>query len=147
MAIGTALAVTSTLVSMYMSAKQGSQEAANAAYNQAVNEANSRVATLNANFEQDRKRKEGHRFVGTQQALYAKAGVRFEGSPVDMMMSTVKDIEMDIFAIELNKMAAISNAKSRGAILAAEKKYAKQSGWMNAVSTGVQGAASIYESD
>lgn len=47
-------------------------------------------------------RSQGNRFIATQRALYAKAGVKFEGSPADVYRETERKISKDVLTTRLN---------------------------------------------
>lgn len=47
-------------------------------------------------------RKQGNTFIARQKAIYAKSGVRFEGSPADIYRQTEKMIAQDVLKTRLN---------------------------------------------
>lgn len=47
-------------------------------------------------------RQQGNAFLARQKAVYAKAGVTFEGSPADTFRQTEKNISRDILTTRLN---------------------------------------------
>lgn len=55
-----------------------------------------------ADYTARRQREQGDRFLANQVATYAKAGVRFTGSPALVWAESEKNIRMDILATHLN---------------------------------------------
>lgn len=47
-------------------------------------------------------RSQGDRFLSRQKAIYAKAGVKFTGSPADVYRQTEKNISLDVLRTRLN---------------------------------------------
>jgi hypothetical protein len=67
-------------------------------------------ATLVAGDQQaNQYRIQGDKFIARQRAMYAKAGVRFTGSPAAVWAETEKNIQMDVVNTKLNA-AARANA-------------------------------------
>lgn len=54
------------------------------------------------NFQADRMREQGNRFLSSQRAKYAKAGVRLEGSPIEALMTSERNLSLDILMTKLN---------------------------------------------
>jgi hypothetical protein len=50
-------------------------------------------------------RQQGDKFIARQRAMYAKAGVRFTGSPASVWAETEKNIQMDVINTKLNAAA------------------------------------------
>jgi hypothetical protein len=50
-------------------------------------------------------RREADKFIGRQRAMYAKAGVRFTGSPASVWAETERNIQLDMLNISLNATA------------------------------------------
>lgn len=73
---------------------------------------------------------------GTQAAMYAKAGVTMSGSPLDVMLKTATNFELD-------KQVSNYNAQSKAAMLRYEGAQAKKQADFNAGSTLLSGALSI----
>lgn len=55
-----------------------------------------------ADYTAKRQREQGDRFLSNQAATYAKAGVKFTGSPALVWAESEKNIRMDILATHLN---------------------------------------------
>lgn len=61
-----------------------------------------RSVISSGNFQADRMREQGGRFIGSQRARYAKAGVRLEGSPIEALMASERNLSLDILMTRLN---------------------------------------------
>ncbi len=71
-------------------------------YNAAVARQQGVAIQQAAAFEEDKQRKKGLQLLGTQQALYGKAGVTMEGTPLEVMSQTAADIEKEILGTRYN---------------------------------------------
>jgi len=103
MAVGAGIQIFQAAFSAYLSARLSK---ATAEYNSAIIQANNKIQQAAYKFEVKRQRARGAKLVGAQRSAYAKAGVRFRGSPVDVMVETVKQIELDVFTTEFNAEAS-----------------------------------------
>jgi len=85
------------LLGTYMQAKgqyeQGKMQQRWAEYNAAVSK-------QEAELEKRKMRKERVKLLSAQRAGYAKAGVQFEGTPLEVMVETAKEIEHSIILRE-----------------------------------------------
>jgi len=95
---------------------------------QSAEEMNAQVARQEAeairratDFEIERRREEREKLLGRQRALYAKAGVKFSGSPLTVMIDTIADYEMDFAMLRYNSQIGISRTMS-------EAQYREQLG-------------------
>ena len=64
-----------------------------------------------AKFNAQQQEKQGAKFVSRQIAAYAKAGVKFEGSPAIVYANTVRDLSMDR---AINHANAVNQAIAKG---------------------------------
>lgn len=110
---GTAMSVVSSISqgNAQASAARAQGDAQRAAYaSQAeASRYNADVARQNADYirsagaiEEEKKREQGRRLLGTQQALYGKAGVTNEGTPLEIMASTAADLEKEALTTRYN---------------------------------------------
>ena len=77
-------------------------------------------------YEAQKTEREKARMLSRQRALYAKSGVTFEGSPLEVMADTAANYEMDI-----------QNLRQ-------QKKSAKRTSYLNAGSTILTGAGRTF---
>lgn len=78
---------------------QTKSEAAWREYNAQLAEREAKETQVAAAYEESKLRKGGERLKARQRALYAKAGVTPEGSPLEVMEQTAVELEMDALLI------------------------------------------------
>jgi hypothetical protein len=76
------------------------------------------------------------RFLSTQRAMYAKAGVRFEGSPADVWMDSERNASLDILTYRLNTAAESNRAGFQALYAKVAANQAKAKAWQQS-STGI----------
>ena len=79
--------------------RQAKDEAALDEYNAKLAEREATESKEAAAYEESKFRKGAERLKATQRARYAKAGITFEGSPLDVMAQTASELEMDALMI------------------------------------------------
>src|SRR3990167_970929 len=62
---------------------------------------NARVLAEQAAIEEDRKRRIAKRELASQRTAYAKAGVRLEGSPLEVLVANAAELEREIFNLRV----------------------------------------------
>ncbi|KKL86659.1 hypothetical protein LCGC14_1942550, partial [marine sediment metagenome] len=86
------------------------------------------ISRASRELERGREKKDIARIIGTQQALFTKAGVTLEGSPLDVIQQTAENLELDVLIGDINariresrlssevsqRRIAASAARSRG---------------------------------
>lgn len=87
-----------------------------AKFNAAMGEIQTRMAKTVAKYEIARIRQRSDSLFSKQRALYAKSGVRFEGSPAVVMANSLKEAELDVFATDLNAEMAGWATEAQGKI-------------------------------
>ena len=128
-AIGTA-ALSATGAIMQGQSQKSAEE-----YNAQVARQEAQALRVSTDFEIERRREEQKKLVSRQRALYGKAGVRFSGSPLTVMIDTIASSEMDSAVLDYNAKVGISQKTS-------EAKYRRQvgrgymaEGWVKAGTT------------
>lgn len=129
---------------------QGKSQEALREYNARLAEREAREARDVAAFEERRLRKGGERLKATQRARIAKAGVTFEGSPLEAMEQTATELETDALLIRRGGLigaqrftaeAALSRVAGRSALLRGKAK--RRAATIGAFATGLGGAAQV----
>lgn len=77
-------------------------------FNASVSRANSQAVRVSADLDIVRQRKQAESFKATQRAGYAKAGVKFEGSPLEVMIDSAAQLEMDSIIMDYNARTQMS---------------------------------------
>jgi hypothetical protein len=125
----------------YASVQQGKATAAWNNYNAKVAERNAEMAKLEAETEAGRKRAETQRLLSRQRAVYGKAGVEFEGSPLLVMEDTAAEGEMDALLIEYRGATQMQARRSQADLDRMRARSARRMGWYG-VGTSILGGAS-----
>jgi len=125
----------------YASVKQGKSQSDWNKYNAQVAERNAKTAKAVAEVEAARKRRETQRLSSRQRALYGKAGVTFEGSPLLVMEDTAAEGELDALLIEYRGLTQTQAYQSQAESSRMKARQAKAAGWYGA-GTSLLGAAS-----
>ena len=108
----------------YGTIQQGYDAAMGFGINAQIARANAAAEKFMNEFDVARMRKTKKKFRGTQRSLYAGAGVRLQGSPIDVMIDTAAELETDILInqykskiqqIEFEKQAKIADIYKRSA--------------------------------
>jgi len=136
-----AMTVAAAGFSAYASVKQGKSQAAWNKYNAQVAERNAKAAKAVAEAEAARKRRETQRLLRRQRAVYGKAGVTFEGSPLLVMEDTAAEGELDALLIEYRGLTQKQAYRSQAETDRMRAQQAKAAGWYGA-GTSLLGAAS-----
>ena len=136
MAIGTGM-------SAYGQIQQGKSQAAQAEYNAKLAKRNAKAAKENAVYEARQKRRGTARLIGKQRALYAKAGVTMEGSPLDVLQETAAQGEMDALMIERGYAQQETAYKSQAKLAKMRARNYKQQGYLAAGSTLLTGGGQM----
>ena len=112
------LSLVGTGISAFGSLQEGKQI-------QQADEYNAQLALEQGEMDVFQIEKEEAGLTSTQKAAYAKAGVTLSGSPLEVMLQSATNFEMD-------KATAKYNAESKANMLRYEGKVAKASGKFNA---------------
>lgn len=97
-----ATAVIGTGISAYSSYREGQDAAEASRYNAEISRQNASMVEASGALDAARQRKQVSRLIGTQKALYGGAGVELTGSPLDVMINTAAEGELDAQIIEYN---------------------------------------------
>lgn len=143
MGVPEAVALLSLAGSGYAAYSQHKQASAEQEAAEQAADYNASVIAEHSRLESSRKRRLAKRELAAQRVAYAKAGVRLEGSPLDVLASNAAAFEEDIFFGELE-------ASRRAGYEHLQKKAAKAMGRAGrraagaTLLTGGAGAAGTY---
>ena len=110
--IGTAAAIGGQMYSGQQQAAQGRQMAAQESLNANIGRQNAQAIQQSGQFDIDRQKRQQAQLIGRQRALTAKSGVRFSGSPLDVMSDTIAETELDMAVTRYNTDIASRRALS-----------------------------------
>jgi hypothetical protein len=117
-------------------------------YNAAINEQNAVAARIKSDWEEEQSRERTRKLLGTQRALYAKAGVDLSsGSPLLVLAETASEGEEEAQYIKWGGDVAVAEQKNQATLNRFYAKASKKAGntamWAD-VAQGVGGAAQSY---
>lgn len=130
-----------TGISVMGQIEQGRSQKKWGEYNAQVAERDAETARMNAEYEAGLKRKESERLLGRQRALYGKAGVTLEGSPLLLMAETAAESEMDALMIERGGKLQAQRYRSEATLSKMKGAAAQRAGYYGAGSTLLTGAS------
>jgi len=140
-AISAVTSMAGTAFSTYSQMQQAREQSKWAEYNAAVAERDAETARMNAEYEAGIKRKETEKLLGRQRALYGKAGVTLEGSPLLLMAETAAEGEMDALMIERGGKLQAQRYRSEATLSRMKGSAAQRAGYWGAGSTLLTGAS------
>jgi len=138
---GMVTSMAGTLMSVQGQLAQGSAQKKWGEYNAQVAERDAESARQSAEYEAGLKRREGEKILGTQRALFGKAGVTFEGSPLMLMEQTAADVEMDALMIERGGVLTSQRYQSEATLSRMKGQAASRAGYYGAGTTLLTGAS------
>lgn len=148
MAIG-AIAVGTTiaggLLNAYSQYSGYQQEKVTSAYNKAILDANQRIDDALADFNIRRVREEGEKVLSSQRAVVGKNGITFSGSALDVYMDSVRNLEMDIIGLELQKTIGRATTEQKKGQIDYSMGQAKAALPLNITSSLVNTALSLVK--
>ena len=104
---------------------QGAYSSAVAEFNAAVARANAEAIRATTDLDIERMKKQARQLRGTQVARYAGAGVKYEGSPLLVMIDSAQDAKLDIAITDYNAKVNMRQAESQAKGYEIEGKMAK----------------------
>jgi hypothetical protein len=138
-----ALSAVGAGVSAYGAYQQGKSQEAIANYNAALERNRAIQAQQDAKAAAAAQRREKDILTKRQRALYAKAGVTNEGTPLEVMIDTAQQMELEALEIERGGDIMASQHRSQAVIDTYSGKAAKRGAMYSAGATLLQGAGSI----
>lgn len=146
MGIGGALIAGAGIMSMAGQYSAGAMESASAKYNAAIADAQARISKTVGEIEAYRVRKEAKRFLGTQHALQAKSGIELSGSPLQVMIESAAEYELDAQITEYNAELDRIRYSSEATVYNQAAKWARISSYYGMGNTLLTTGSSLYTS-
>jgi hypothetical protein len=109
-AIAIGAQVTGSLLNAYSQVSAYEEQKTTTKYNKAIIDANTRIDNALVDMDIQRIREEGEEFLGVQRAMMGKSGTKFSGSNLDVFMDSLRNINMDVQTMEINKLASSNRA-------------------------------------
>lgn len=92
---------------------QGNYDSSVQEFNAAVSRANAEAIRTSADIDIERQKKFAKRFKSGQVAGYAKAGVKLEGSPLNVMIDSAMEANLDMAITDYNANIGVMQAQSQ----------------------------------
>lgn len=144
MAIGAILAIIAALVSAGSAVYSAQQQKKTAAYRAKLAEEAGEEVVAGTEFEKARAEREGKRLKSRQRAAYAKAGVKMEGSPLEVLADTQAELDLQQMVIEHGGYVQQRGYK-RTAMWERQMGRSKETaGYIGAGASLLQGASKAY---
>ena len=140
---GMVLSAVGSAVGAISQIQQGEEQQKWSEYNAAIAERDAEAARQSAEYEAGLKRKEKEKTLARQRALYSKAGVTLEGSPLEMMAGTASEYEMDALMIERGGKLESQRYRSEAKLSRMKGSAARRAGYYGAGSTLLTGMGKI----
>lgn len=121
----------------------GIQANQQAKYNARVSEMNAEAARRNAELEKYKTERRKKQMLSHQKALYAKAGVKFEGSPLEVLADTAAQYDLDKSIINYNSNVAYSRNMYEANFQRYAGKQRRTAGFIKGATTLLKGVNSI----
>lgn len=99
-------------MTVYGQLRQGMAAEAAGEYNAAVLEEEARQEQVRLHFLKERLRREKGKMMGAQRAGYAKAGVKLEGTPLEVLADTAAQYEKDIAIEDYNTRVTMARKRA-----------------------------------
>lgn len=131
----TVMAVAGMAMQAYGQYQEGQDAKKASEYNASISRQEAELARQSGALDAERQRKQTGKIVGTQKTQYGASGVELTGSPLDVMIETAAEGELDARIIEYNANVLAAKGMSQAAY---DEKLAgiyERSGMMKAGST------------
>jgi uncharacterized protein involved in type VI secretion and phage assembly len=138
------MAVLGAAMSAWAQMEAGKTAEKTGEYNAQVAAADAAAAKESAAYEEKKHRIEAQKLQARQRARYAKAGVKFEGTPLMVMEESQAEAEEEALMIRRQGEVAAQRYWSQGRIARKQGKIARRTGYLMAGATLLTGAAKDY---
>lgn len=138
------LAGVGTAVSAIGAVRQGQAASAAADYNAQVARQNAVVASQQAAQQAALQQRQARQRIGAARAAYGAAGVRVEGSPLDVLESSAANAELDRQTILYRGQLRALGYNDTAALNEAQGANAEQQGYLRAGSALLLGGAQTF---
>lgn len=113
-------------------------------FNAGMAQLQGRVARLQADVEIKRIRQDARSLLSSQRAAYAKSGVMLTGSPLEIMIQSMKDAELDIIFTNINADLATTGYNIQAGLYKSAAKSAQMDSFVDVGKTILQMGTKQY---
>ena len=104
-------------------------------FNASVSRANAQATRISADLDIVRQRKQAEAFKSRQRAGYAKAGVKYEGSPLEVMIDSAAQLQMDSVIMDYNARTQMSQLEQQAQQSEVSADIYKRQGYLRGAKT------------
>lgn len=115
-----------------------------AEHNAKVAEAQAELVQANIGVRNYISKKKIKELTGTQRAAYSKAGVKLTGSPIDVMVDSQSNMELETSLANINDQMTASGYQSEAMLYKAKGLASVATGWANASRSLLSTAGDLY---
>ena len=135
--------VAGTMLLAYSAYQEGKTAEEMGQYNQQVAARDEEAKVEAAAHEEVANKQESEKMKARMRALYGKAGVQMEGTPLEVLGAAAADEEFDTLAIRRTGAVAASRARSTGALYGYEAQAQARSAYTRAGTSLLTGASNV----
>jgi hypothetical protein len=143
---GSVLSIIGTIASAWGAIQSGRQQEAAAKFASEMELGRAVQERAAAAIEERRHRKRSAKLLSTQKSLFLKAGVRMEGTPLEVITETATEAEFDAMLIRGGGYARSAEAMFRRGIYRMQGKGAREAGYLRAGTTLLTGFGKAWGS-
>lgn len=114
------------------------------AYNESLAKSEAELSRRASELESTRLKKQAAAFGSRQEALYAKSGVKFEGSPLLVMADSQAEFELDDLTQKFNRQIEQRQADSKASQYGYAAGESKRLSLLEPLSTAIGSADTVY---
>ena len=111
--------------------------------NAILSESESQIASIGAKMNIKKFREQADAFLSGQVALYAKAGVKLEGSPIEVLKASARELEYDALVQEYNADVGMWGANLQASMYRGYGASAARAGVVSGVASGVSNMSTL----
>lgn len=114
-------------------------------YNAQVYEQNAQATRQSAALNASQKRKSAEKVISSQTAIYAHSGIKMSGSPLEVMLDSYANSEMDIAIDNYNSEVQARGYENKAGVARYEAAQKARVGYAQAGSSLLSTAANIFQ--
>lgn len=136
---GAGMAIGGGVLSGIGSYMQGQSTGAQLDFNSRQTRIDAQITQQNATEQAKRLRTQGRYLTGQQRTKFAVSGVRIEGTPLEVMAESIKNVELDAIKTKEQGIWQAQNLNLQADFMAKQAKQVRKAGTIGAIA-GVLGA-------
>ena len=142
--IGAIIGIIAALVSAGSMIYSAQQQRKTADYRAQLAEEAGEEVKAGTEVDKARAEREGKRLLARQRAMYAKSGVKMEGSPLEVLADTQAELDLDQMIIEHGGQSRASAYERKGMFLRQAGRSAQQASYIRAGASLLESGGKAY---